>query len=580
MSDWTRYVPIAVWGASYQRDQLGSDLLAATIVTIMLIPQSLAYALLAGLPAEVGLYASITPLVAYAIFGTSNTLAVGPVAVVSLMTASAISEFAAPGSAAYLQAAILLALLSGGLMLLLGLLRMGFLASFLSHPVIAGFITASGLIIMVSQLKHLLGVTVSGDNLYVLLREYVLQAPSLHLTTLYFGVGVLAFLLWTKSGLKPLLMTMGLKEKTAGLLARTGPVIGVIATSVIAYLIDAGSMGVRLIGDIPAGLPDWKLPELELSLASKLLPAAAMISLIGFVESIAVAQTLAAKRGEKIRPDQELIGLGSANISSAFSGGYPVTGGFARSVVNFDAGAATPAAGLFAAIGIAATALFLTPYLAYLPQATLAATIIVAVLSLLDFSVLKKTWHYNRFDFIAVTITLLGTLVFGVEAGVFCGVIASLILHIYKSSRPHIAVVGKVAGTEHFRNIERHGVVTHPEILSVRVDESLYFANISYFEDRLLALLDERSSVQHVIVLCTAINEIDLTALEVLEMLNETLYNRGISLNLSEVKGPVMDTLSKTDFPQQLTGKIFLSHHQAVTQLGGYSYTDAETYVI
>jgi SulP family sulfate permease len=305
-----------------------------------------------------------------------------------------------------------------------------------------------------------------------------------------------------------------------------------------------------------------------------------MISLIGFVESIAVAQTLAAKRGEKIRPDQELIGLGSANISSAFSGGYPVAGGFARSVVNFDAGAATPAAGLFAAVGIAATALFLTPYLAYLPQATLAATIIVAVLSLLDFSVLKKTWHYNRFDFIAVTITLLGTLVFGVEAGVFCGVIASLILHIYKSSRPHIAVVGKVAGTEHFRNVERHGVVTHPEILSVRVDESLYFANISYFEDRLLALLDERPSVQHVIVLCTAVNEIDLTALEVLEMLNETLYNRGISLNLSEVKGPVMDTLSKTDFPQQLTGKIFLSQHQAVTQLGGYSYTDAETYVI
>ena len=580
MKGWKRYFPIADWGARYSREHFGSDLLAALIVTIMLIPQSLAYALLAGLPAEVGLYASIFPLAAYALFGTSNTLAVGPVAVVSLMTASAISEFAAPGSSAYLQGAILLALLSGCFMLLLGVLRMGFLASFLSHPVIAGFITASGLIIIVSQLKHLLGVTVNGDNVYILITELAAKTPEFHLPTLYFGLGVLVFLLWARSGLKPLLLKIGLNDSIAGLLTRTGPIIGVFATSVLAYQIDAGALGVRLIGEIPSGLPDWKLPELELSLASKLLPAAAMISLIGFVESIAVAQTLAAKRGEKIRPDQELIGLGSANISSAFSGGYPVAGGFARSVVNFDAGAATPAAGLFAAVGIAATALFLTPYLAYLPQATLAATIIVAVLSLLDFSVLKKTWHYNRFDFIAVTITLLGTLVFGVEAGVFCGVIASLILHIYKSSRPHIAVVGKVAGTEHFRNIERHGVVTHPNILSVRVDESLYFANISYFEDRLLALLDERSSVQHVIVLCTAVNEIDLTALEVLEMLNETLYNRGISLNLSEVKGPVMDTLSKTDFPQQLTGKIFLSHHQAVTQLGGHSYTDAETYVI
>lgn len=580
MNGLKRYIPIADWGSRYRRDQLGSDLLAAVIVTIMLIPQSLAYALLAGLPPEIGLYASILPLVAYALFGTSTTLAVGPVAIVSLMTASAIGQFAEPGTFAYLQAAILLALVSGVFMLLLGVLRLGFLAHFLSHPVIAGFISASGLIIIVSQFKHLVGVSVDGDNLFILLRALVHQASSFHGVTFLFGVGVLIFLLWARSGLKSLLVRTGLSEKSAGLLARTGPVIGVVVTSFLAYELDAAAMGVRLVGDIPAGLPSWQLPDWEYSLLRELFPAAVMISIIGFVESVAVAHTLAAKRGEKIHPDQELIGLGAANVSSAFSGGYPVTGGFARSVVNFDAGAATPAAGMFTAVGIAAAALFLTPYLAYLPKATLAATIIVAVLSLMDFSVLKKTWNYNKFDFIAVATTLLVTLGFGVEIGVSCGVVASLVLHLYKSSRPHIAVVGKVLGTEHFRNIERHSVVTYPEIVSVRVDESLYFANAGYFEDRLLAQLDNKPEVEHLIILCAAINEIDLTALEVLEAINDNLHARGIRMHLSEVKGPVMDMMKKSDFLEKLSGEIFLTHHQAVAKLHGQATQDVETWTI
>lgn len=575
-----RYLPIADWGARYRREQFSSDLLAAVIVTIMLIPQSLAYALLAGLPPEVGLYASILPLVAYALFGTSNTLAVGPVAVVSLMTASAVGQIAEPGSAGYLQAAILLALLSGLFMLALGLFRLGFIAHFLSHPVIAGFITASGLIIAVSQIKHLLGVSAQGDNLLSLLQSLASQAPDIHSETILFGGGVLLFLLWARKALKPLLMRLGLAEKSAGLLARTGPVIGILITSALAYVLDAEALGVRLVGTIPAGLPGWHMPQWQHPALRELALAAVMISIIGFVESVAVGHTLGAKRGEKIRPNQELIGLGAANVISAFSGGYPVTGGFARSVVNFDAGAATPAAGLFTAVGIAAAAFFLTPYLAYLPQATLAATIIVAVLALMDFSILKKTWNYNKFDFVAVSTTLLVTLAYGVEIGVACGVFASLILHLYKTSRPHIAVVGKVAGTEHFRNIERHPVVTFPEILSVRVDESLYFANVSYFEDRLLTLLETRPDVEHVIVLCAAVNEIDLTALEVLEAINDALKARGVRLHLSEVKGPVMDMIRKSDLAEKLSGEIFLSHHQAVSRLHGRAVQDIETWTI
>ncbi len=580
MNGWARYLPITDWGARYRRDQFGSDLLAALIVTIMLIPQSLAYALLAGLPPEVGLYASILPLVAYALFGTGNTLAVGPVAVVSLMTASAVGQLALPGNEVYLHAAILLALLSGLLMLIMGLLRLGFIAQFLSHPVIAGFITASGIIIAFSQVKHLLGVSISGGSLIELVPALIQQAPQANLPTLGFGGGVLIFLLWARQGMKSLFVKAGLSEKSAGLLSRAGPVVGVLATSLLAYALDANALGVHLVGYVPAGLPDWSIPNFNHPALRDLIAPAIMISLIGFVESIAVAHTLAAKRGEKIRPDQELIGLGAANVASSLSGGYPVTGGFARSVVNFDAGAATPAAGLFTALGIAATALYLTPYLAYLPQATLAATIIVAVLSLMDFSILKKTWNYNRFDFVAVASTLILTLLLGVEMGVACGVLASLMLHLYKSSRPHIAVVGQIAGTEHFRNVQRHGVVTYPEILSIRVDESLYFANIAYFEEKLLQLLDDEKAVEHVVICCSAVNEIDLTALEVLAGLNTILDTKGIALHLSEVKGPVMDMLNKSDFPEKLSGEIFLSHHKAVSLLHGEPVEDIQTWSI
>jgi len=288
------------------------------------------------------------------------------------------------------------------------------------------------------------------------------------------------------------------------------------------------------------------------------------------VESISVAQTLAAKKRQRIDPDQELIGLGAANVGAAFTGGYPVTGGFARSVVNFDAGAETPAAGAFTAVGLAIAAMALTPLIYYLPTATLAATIIVAVLSLVDLGILKRAWDYSKADFAAVSATILVTLGFGVELGVTTGVALSILIHLYKTSRPHMAVVGRVPGTEHYRNVLRHEVITDPHILTVRVDESLYFANARYLEDRIYDMVAQRDDLHHVILMCPAVNEIDMSALESLEAINERLDALGVKFHLSEVKGPVMDRLRSTHFLEDLTGEVFLSQHQAMRELSAH----------
>jgi len=562
-----RILPILDWGRHYDTGALLGDGVAAVIVTLMLIPQSLAYAMLAGLPPQVGLYASMLPLVAYALFGSSRTLAVGPVAIVSLMTATALAGIAPPGSDRYLQAAAALALLSGGMLLLWGVLRLGMLANFLSRPVIAGFITASGVLIAASQLRHIIGVDAAGADLLQLLPRLLGQLPNTHLPTLCIGAGTVAFLLWARHHLPELLPRLGLAPVAAGVLARLGPVVAMIATSLLAWWLQLGERGVALVGAVPGGLPRIALSAPgDLPWRTLLYPAL-LISIIGFVESVSVGHSLAARRGQKIAPDQELVGLGAANVAAALSGGYPVSGGFARSVVNFDAGARTPAAGAFTAVGIALTALFFTPWLAYLPQATLAATIIVAVLSLVDLSVIRRAWRFGRSDFSAVSITILVTLVLGVESGVACGMLVSLGLHLLRTSRPHMAVVGELPGTAHYRNVKRHQVLTRPEILSLRVDESLYFANAGYVEDRLLELLAERPQVRHVILLCTGVNEIDLSAVEVLEAINSRLLERGITLHLSEVKGPVMDLLRRTQFLQVLSGQVFLTHHVAVTRL-------------
>ena len=562
-----RYFPILQWGRTYDRQALSGDLMAAVIVTIMLIPQSLAYALLAGLPPEAGLYASIAPILLYAIFGTSRALAVGPVAVVSLMTAAAIGSVAEQGTMGYAVAALTLAGLSGVILLAMGLFRLGFLANFLSHPVIAGFITASGILIATSQIKHILGISAVGDTLPEMVLSLVRNVATTNWITLVIGISATVFLFWVRKGLKPLLRRVGLGPRMADVLTKAGPVAAVLATTVAVRALGLDTLGVRIVGVVPQGLPPLTLPSFAPELIGLLVLPALLISVIGFVESISVAQTLAAKKRQRIDPDQELIGLGAANIAAAFTGGYPVTGGFARSVVNFDAGAETAAAGAFTAIGLAIAAIALTPLIYFLPTATLAATIIVAVLSLVDFSILKRSWTYSKADFVAVAATILLTLGLGVEIGVSAGVILSITLHLYKSSRPHIAEVGLVPGTQHFRNVHRHKVLTDPSLLTIRIDESLYFANAHFLEDYLSDRVASESPIKHVVLQCSAINEIDLSALESLENINHRLREMGVTLHLSEVKGPVMDRLKTSHFLDALTGQVFLSQYDAFISL-------------
>jgi sulfate permease, SulP family len=559
----TSYLPILEWGRHYDRSALGNDLIAAVIVTIMLIPQSLAYALLAGLPPEAGLYASIAPILLYAVFGTSRALAVGPVAVVSLMTAAALGNIAEQGTLGYAAAALSLAALSGLILVAMGLLRLGFVANFLSHPVISGFITASGLIIAASQLKHILGIDAHGHSLVDLGLSLFENLAQINPVTAVIGVSATLVLFAIRTWLKPSLLRLGVGRAAADIATKAGPVFVVVLTTLAVWGFGLDDMGVQIVGEVPQSLPPLTFPALTPEIVRQLLLPAFLISIIGFVESISVAQTLAAKKRQRIDPDQELIGLGAANIGASLTGGFPVTGGFSRSVVNFDAGAETPAAGAYTAIGLAIAAVALTPLIHFLPKATLAATIIVAVLSLVDFSILRRSWAYSKEDFSAVLATILVTLGIGVEAGVSAGVLLSILLHLYRSSRPHIAEVGLVPGTEYFRNIHRHKVETDPHILTLRVDESLYFANARFLEDRIQARVAGDPQIRHVILQCSAVNEIDLSALDSLEAINKRLGEMGVLLHLSEVKGPVMDRLQKSDFLEKLSGDVFLTQFEA-----------------
>jgi len=561
------YLPILDWGAKYNSKTFTNDIIVALIVTMMLIPQSLAYAILAGLPPEIGLYASMAPLILYAIFGTSRALAVGPVAVASLMTAAAAGNLASQGSAEYMGAAVALAMVSGLCLMAMGFLKLGFLANFLSHPVIAGFITASGIQIAAGQLGPTLGIHLEGETFLDIAIAFWHNISHIHIATTAIGVGSLIFLFWVRSGLKPLLIRFGLSAKISDIMVKIGPVVAIIATILIVAGLGLADQGVKIVGKVPEGLPKIALPPLDMALWLKILVPALLISIVGYVESISVALTLAAKKRQRVDPDQELIALGASNIGSAISGGFPVTGGFSRSVVNFDAGAETPMAGAFTAVGIALTTMFLTPLLFFLPNATLAATIIVAVLSLVNLKALKDAWIFSKADFAAMAVTILVTLIEGIEPGLIAGVALSIVLHLYKSSRPHIAVVGQIPGTAHFRNMKRHTVVTDPEILSLRIDESLFFPNVRFIEDYINNEVAANPEVKHVILECPAVNGIDLSALESLEAINHRLKDGGITLHLSEVKGPVMDQLKRSHFLDELSGKVHLRHFDAVASI-------------
>lgn len=557
------YLPITQWMPGYRKTDAMQDSLAALIVTLMLIPQSLAYAMVAGLPPVYGLYASILPLFAYTLLGTSKTLAVGPVAVIALMTAETLTELYPSGTMDYINGASMLAALSGAVLLIMAIFRLGFLTHFISHPVLSGFMTASGLLIIVSQTKHLLGVTSQGDNAVELLASLFQQITATNFYTAMIGLGSLIVLLGSRRYLPVCLIKIGMPGRWTTMIVKLAPVIVMLLCIAIVGLFQLDDHGVRVVGIIPGGLPALSLPSINWYDVYRLFPAAILISLVGFVESASVGQTLAAKRKQKISPNQELIALSGANIVSALSSGFPVTGGLSRSVVNFDAGASTPLAGTLTAVGISVTALYFTPLFESLPQSVLAAIIIVAVSSLIDFKAIINVWKESKSDALSMSLTVLGVLLVNVEAGIIAGVIASILLHIMRTSRPHIAVVGLLPDSQHFRNIERYKVETCSSIVTIRIDESLYFVNAQYLEDKIPQYIADYPDAKHLILMCSGVNNVDLSALDSLKKVISDLKERGITVHLSEVKGPVMDILQHSHFNENLSGNIYIDQFTA-----------------
>ena len=559
----TKWLPIVGQLEDYSRDKCISDVIAAVVVTVMLIPQSLAYAILAGLPPQYGLYASILPIVIYSLLGTSTSLAVGPVAIASIMTASALSSVVDTGLVSYVEGAITLAFLSGAILFVMGLLKFGFVANFLSHSVVSGFITASCLIIALGQLRHLLGVNAAGDTFFELSTSLLESLNATNTPTLMIGGASLLFLVATRKYAVRILKLLGAKKIVAVSVARMSPIFAVIATTVVVASFSLNEQGVAIVGEVPAGIAEFSLPSINLAVLQALFLPAFFIAIIGYVESISVGRTLGAKRNERVDSNQELIALGGSNIASGFAGAFPVTGGFSRSVVNYDAGAQTQFAGIYTALGIAVASMMLTPYLFYLPIAMLAATIVVAVLALIDLSIFKHTWHFSKSDFIAVIITVLFTLAAGVEAGVGAGIVVSIALHLYHTSKPHVAEIGLVPDTGHFRNIKHYQVDLIPKTVSLRIDESLIFSNANYLESYVYDILAERPETQNIILHFGAVNTIDFSGIEMMLSLNKQLLGRGVKLHLSEVKTPVKQLLKKANLISALGGELYMSHLQA-----------------
>ncbi|OYQ63055.1 sodium-independent anion transporter [Pseudanabaena sp. SR411] len=567
-----QYIPALDWLRHYQSKHLFGDITAGIIVTSLLIPQSMAYALLAGLPPHVGLYASIFPAIIYPLLGTSRVLAVGPAAVDSLMVAAAIAKFAPQGSSEYLVLAITLALLVGIIEIGMGALRMGFLVNFLSRSVISGFISGAAIIIGFSQVKHLLGLKIPATESFIeLLTLIVSKISEVNWVTLGLGLASMGILLYFNQPLVKQLKRQGWSDQKILPVSKSAPLLVVILGSLLVSIFqwDQG-LGIRVVGMVPSGFPPLTIPTFDLQIWRSLLPAALAIALVGYMEGFSGAQAFASKRREKIDPNQELIAFGAANVGAAFSGGYPVTGGVSRSAVSFSAGANTGLASIITGILVAITVMFLTSWFYFLPQTCLAAIIITAVYKLIDFATLKRMWNYDKADAIAWLFTFGAVLGLGVEKGIIFGAMVALSLHLWHTSRPHIAIVGRLGNSEHFRNVLRYEVKTSPQVLAIRVDASLYFANAKYMENFLNREISDRPVVTSILLVCSAVNLIDASALEVLESLIADLRTLGINFYFSEVKGPVMDKLLKIGFVDYAgRDHFFLSTDIAMRELAG-----------
>ncbi|WP_278394263.1 SulP family inorganic anion transporter [Acinetobacter venetianus] len=551
--------PAIQWLKHYQYNSFKADLIAALIVLAMLVPQGMAYAMLAGLPPVMGIYASILPMIIYAFTGSSTTLSIGPVAIISMMVFATLNPLFPVASEAYIEAACLLAILVGIISFILGIFRFGFLIQLISHPVIQSFIIASALLIALGQLKFLLDIPIKANNIPEFILSLVQNIHQLSFLSISFSLAAISMLI-----LLP-------KVVPNSFIAKTTPLVLVISSIVMVYLTSLDQHSLKTVGVIPTGLPNIHFPTWDFALVQKLLPSAFMIAMISFVESLAIAQATALQKRDDLNSNQELIALGLANIAAGINSGFAVSGSLSRTVVNADAGAKTPMAGVLSSLFMIAVSLYFTGLFQNLPLTVLAATIFVSIWKLVIFTPFYETWKYSRADGLAMIATFLGVTCIDISTGLIIGIVLTFILLLWRISRPHIAVIGLIEGTQHFRNVSRYDVVTIPTIASFRVDENLSFLNAHVLKGYIITELSHNKAVKHVVINCSSISNIDLSALEMLEELNRELLILDIKLHLSEVKSPVMDRLVDSKLIKELTGQIFLSHYQAIQYLSSES---------
>ncbi len=564
-------LPILDWLPKYRRELLGGDINAGIIVTIVLIPQAMAYAMLAGLPPQIGLYSCVLPITLYAVFGSSRTLAVGPVGLVSLIVGSTIIEMDLLGQQQALAVAVTLACMSGVLLLLMRILRLGSVINFISHPVLSGFTSAAAVLIILSQLKHLLGLeTPRTVHLPEAFTNITAHLSEINLTTAILGVSSIGVMLFLRSDYLRKLGELKLSTRALDIISRTGPLIIVSSGIIIVWWLALDkNANVNIVGAIPAGLPSLSIPSIDIALVRELFPTAFIIATVGYLESVSVAKALATQKRQKIDADQELLAHGVSNLGASISGGFPTAGGFGRSMVNYDSGANTPMASIITAILMSVALLFLTPLFYFLPHSILAAIIIVSVSALIDYRAFKHAWLYDKADALALLVTFIMVLTLGVEVGILTGACLSIGIYLHRSSKPHVAVIGRVGNSEHFRNIDRFEVKTCQHVIAMRIDENLYFSNTNFLEDTIINLIAENQQARHLVIVCSSVNMIDASALEALDTIVDRLRHAGVTVHLAEIKGPVMDRLKNSPFLQRLQpGQVFLSTHEAMKRLG------------
>ena len=547
--------PALKWLKTYHPTHFKADVVAALIVLAMLVPQGMAYAMLAGLPPVMGIYASILPMIIYAFTGSSTTLSIGPVAIISMMVFSALQPLFAVGSTAYIEAACLLAIMVGIISLILGLFRFGFLIQLISHPVIKSFIIASALLIALGQFKFLLDIPLQTNNIPEFIGSLVINFH--HISFLSMGVSLAAISI----------LVFLPKWVRSDFLNKTIPLLLVLSSIIVVYAFSLDQHGLKTVGIIPTGLPSFHFPTWNFDLVQKLLPSAFIIAMISFVESLAIAQATALQKRDDLNSNQELIALGLANIAAGINMGFAVSGSLSRTVVNSDAGAKTPMSGVMSSLLMIAVSLYFTSFFQNLPLTILAATIFVSIWKLVSFLPFFETWKYSKADGLAMWATFFGVTCIDISTGLVIGIILTFILLLWRISRPHIAVIGLVEGTQHFRNVSRYDVLTTETIASFRIDENLNFLNAHVLKGYIITELSHNPQIQHVVINCSSISNIDLSAVEMLEELNGELLQLGIQLHLSEVKSPVMDRLNSSRLINMLSGKIFLSHYQAIQTL-------------